>query len=132
MTVLEQAKELGLALAEHETVRRLQEAKTAYETDTELRAAMQEYNALRAALGEEFKKEVAEQNEAFIETVRARTDELYEIVMKHEAYTGFMEAQKALKRLMDEVNSEISFYAFGERPCTHDCSSCGRDCSSAH
>ena len=128
MTVLEQAKALGEALAQHEVVLNLNKAKTAYEQDTELRAAMQEYNALRAALGEEFKKELSEQNQAVIDSVRQRTDELYDIVMKHEAYTGFMEAQKALSRLMAEVNSEISFYAFGERPCTHDCSTCGQSC----
>ena len=58
MTVLEQAKALGEALAKDEVVVRLNEAKIAYEQDTELRAAMQEYNALRAALGEEFKKDI--------------------------------------------------------------------------
>ena len=129
MTVLEQAKALGEALAKDEVVITLQKAKTDYEQDTELRAAMQEYNALRAALGEEFKKDVAEQNTAFIESVRQRTDELYTIISTHEAYTSFMKAQKELSRLMAEVNSEISFYAFGERPCTHDCSTCGQNCS---
>lgn len=128
MSVLEQAKLLGEALAKDETVLKLQAAKQSYENDTELRAAMQEYNALRAALGEEFRKDPKEQNEAFVQTVKQRTDELYEIVTKHEAYTAFMDAQKALNKLMSEVNSEISFYAFGERPCTHDCSSCGQNC----
>ena len=132
MTVLEQAKALGEALAKDEVVVRLNEAKIAYEQDTELRAAMQEYNALRAALGEEFKKDIAEQNQAFIDSVRQRTDELYEIVSTHAAYTGFMQAKKDLSRLMSQVNSEISFYAFGERPCTHDCSSCSQGCSGQH
>ena len=118
MSVLEQAKLLGEALAKDETVLKLQAAKQSYENDTEL----------RAALGEEFRKDPKEQNEAFVQTVKQRTDELYEIVTKHEAYTAFMEAQKALNKLMSEVNSEISFYAFGERPCTHDCSSCGQNC----
>ena len=129
MTVLEQAKALGEALANDEVVLKLQKAKTDYEQDSELRAAMQEYNALRAALGEEFKKNESEQNQAFIESVKQRTDELYEIVSNHTAYTNFMQAQKELSRLMAQVNSEISFYAFGERPCTHDCSSCGQNCA---
>ena len=39
-------------------------------------------------------------------------------------------AQEKLNALMQSVNSDIQFYAFGERPCTHDCSSCGADCAS--
>ncbi len=124
MTVLEQAKELGLALADSAVVRALNDAKTAYEQDTVLRRAMQEYNAQRAALGEEFSKDPDKQDETIINALKARIEKLHDEIVTHEAYLAFIEAQKGLKKLMDEVNSEISFYAFGERPCTHDCSTC--------
>ncbi len=124
MTVLEKAKELGLALADSAVVRALNDAKTAYEQDTALRRAMQEYNAQRAALGEEFTKEQDKQDEAVIAALKARIEKLHGEIVNHEAYIAFIEAQNGLKKLMDEVNSEISFYAFGERPCTHDCSTC--------
>ena len=39
-------------------------------------------------------------------------------------------AQRMVNALMQSVNSDINFYAFGERPCTHDCSSCSSNCSS--
>lgn len=124
MTVLEQAKALGEALANDETVLALNAAKIAYENDTELRRAMQEYNAQRALLGEEFSKELDKQDADLIAKIKERIDVLQNEIVLHPAYTGFMEAQKGLKKLMDQVNSEISFYAFGERPCTHDCSTC--------
>ncbi len=124
MTVLEQAKALGEALAKDEAVLALNAAKIAYENDTELRRAMQEYNAQRALLGEEFSKELDKQDADLIAKVKERIDVLQNEIVLHPAYTGFMEAQQGLKKLMDRVNSEISFYAFGERPCTHDCSTC--------
>lgn len=132
MTVLEQAKKLGEALAEDEVVRRLNAAKTAYENDTDLRRAMQEYNAQRAALGEEFTKELDKQDAQLISKLRERIETLQTEIVAHPAYTEFIEAQNGLQKLMETVNSEISFYAFGERPCTHDCSTCKADCHSAH
>ena len=62
MTVMEQAKILGQALALDPAVIRLNHAKEAYENDRSLRGAMQEYNALRAGMGEEFKKDEGEQD----------------------------------------------------------------------
>ncbi|MBO5653662.1 MAG: YlbF family regulator, partial [Clostridia bacterium] len=56
--------------------------------------------------------------------------ELYTFVMESPLYKNLMEAQEKLNNLMQSVNSDIQFYAFGERPCTHDCSSCGADCAS--
>ena len=129
MTVIEKAKELGAALAESDVVVRLNMAKEAYENDTHLRAAMQEYNALRAAIGKEFCKEPAEQDKDVIDAMKHRTDVLAEQISANEVYRAFMKAQEELKHLMNEVNSEISFYAFGERPCTHDCASCSSACA---
>lgn len=134
MSVMEQAKALGEALAVDEVVVRLNHAKEAYENDRSLRGAMQEYNALRAGMGEEFKKDMKEQDADVIAALKARTDILAAEITNHPVYLEFMEAQQALQTLMNDVNAEISFYAFGERPsnCTHDCSTCKSGCSGAH
>ena len=106
------------------------EAKKAYEENLELQHFVFEYNTQRTILGNEFKKELSEQNEELINLVKAKTDELFTAITEHEIYKDFIKAQEAVNKLMNDVNSEINFYVFGERPCTHDCSTCSSACSS--
>lgn len=130
MTVLEYAKQLGEAIANDEVVKKFNEAKKAYEENLELQHFVFEYNTQRTILGNEFKKELAEQNEELINLVKAKTDELFTAITEHEIYKDFIKAQESVNKLMNDVNSEINFYVFGERPCTHDCSSCSSACAS--
>ena len=129
MTVLEYAKKLGEAIAEDEIIKNLNASKKAYEENLELQHFMFEYNAQRSILGAEYQKELSEQNESLINLVKEKIDELYNAIVNHEDYLAYVKAQEAVNKLMSDVNSEISFYAFGERPCTHDCSSCSSNCA---
>lgn len=128
MTVLEYAQKLGEAIAEDEVIKNLNDAKKAYEDNLELQHFMFEYNTQRSILGAEYQKDISEQNESLINLVKEKIDELYNAIVTHEDYLSYVEAQQAVNKLMNDVNSEISFYAFGERPCTHDCSSCSSNC----
>ena len=130
MTVLEYAKQLGEAIAKDEILQNFNEAKKAYEENLELQHFVFEYNTQRTILGNEFKKELSEQNEELIKLVKEKTDELFTAITEHEVYKDFIKAQEAVNKLMTDVNSEINFYVFGERPCTHDCSTCSSSCSS--
>ena len=130
MTVIEYAKQLGEAIAKDEVLVKFNESKKAYEENLELQHFVFEYNTQRTILGNEFKKELSEQNEELINLVKAKTDELFTAITEHEIYKDFIKAQEAVNKLMNDVNSEINFYVFGERPCTHDCSSCSSACSS--
>ena len=130
MTVLEYAKQLGEAIAKDEILQKFNEAKKAYEENLELQHFVFEYNTQRTILGNEFKKELSEQNEELIKLVKEKTDELFTAITEHEIYKDFIKAQEAVNKLMTDVNSEINFYVFGERPCTHDCSTCSSACSS--
>ena len=130
MTVIEYPKQLGEAIAKDEVLVKFNEAKKAYEENLELQHFVFEYNTQRTILGNEFKKELSEQNEELINLVKAKTDELFTAITEHEIYKDFIKAQEAVNKLMNDVNSEINFYVFGERPCTHDCSSCSSACSS--
>ena len=38
---------------------------------------------------------------------------------------AFTKAQDVVNAFMAEVNGEITYQITGERPCTHDCSTCG-------
>ena len=130
MTVSECAKMLGEAIAKDEAVVAFEEAKKAYESNEELQKAIREYGAQRMILGQEFTKDTAMQDAELIEKLQHRIDELYTFVMESEEYKALNIAQERVNTLMQTVNSDINFYAFGERPCTHDCSTCGADCSS--
>ena len=126
MSVLELAKALGEGIKNDPVLLAYDAAKAAFEADAELTAMMTEYNALRTALTEEFNKDLEMQEKDVIEKLRARMDELAAVINKNENYTGFAAAQKAVNDLMQRINEEITYYAFGVRPssCTHDCSTC--------
>ena len=87
---------------------------------------MREYETERTLLREEFNK-ADEDNQAAIEALKKRLEELSLEITANSHYTNFANAQNALNNLMDSVNAEIKFCITGERPstCTHDCSTCG-------
>ena len=130
MTVAECAKLLGEAIKNDEAALGFNAAKEAYEASEEIQNAIREYSAQRMLLGQEQMKDTAMQDGELMQKLQARIDELYTFVMESPLYKDLMEAQEKLNNLMQSVNSDIQFYAFGERPCTHDCSSCGADCAS--
>lgn len=130
MTVAECAKLLGEAIKNDEAAVGFNAAKEAYEASEEIQNAIREYSAQRMLLGQEQIKDTAMQDAELMQKLQARIDELYTFVMESPLYKELMAAQEKLNALMQSVNSDIQFYAFGERPCTHDCSSCGADCAS--
>lgn len=124
--VIELAHKLGETIAESDEIRALEKAKTAYEADSDLQAKLNEYEAERRVLADEFSK-AEEADEKTISSLRARLEELGAVILANPHYTDYHAAQKALNDLMAEVNAEIKFCITGERPaaCTHDCSTCG-------
>lgn len=130
MTVAECAKILGEAIAKDEAVVAFNAAKKAYEENEAITKAINEYNAQRMILGQEFTKDTAMQDSVLIETLQKSISENYDFIMNSPEYKALGEAQEKVNALMQSVNSDINFYAFGERPCTHDCSSCSSNCSS--
>ena len=130
MTVLECAKLLGETLAKDPVIEEFQRTKAEYEADPYLQNAMAEYKAQRMVLGRELAKDTAMQDAELIDTLQERIAGLTDKVNNAPSYTAYLAAQKAVTALMQKVNGEINFYAFGERPCTHDCSTCQADCAS--
>lgn len=130
MTVKECAKLLGEAVAASDEVKGYLAAKEAYDTSRTLQDKLSEYSAQRMLLGEERMKPLHEQDAELIAKLEARVETLYEEITHADVYLALASAQNAVNALMQDVNSDINFYAFGERPCTHDCSTCHADCSS--
>ena len=130
MTVLEQAKRLGEAIAADPIITKYKAAKAAYEADSELKNALYEYETQRSILGAEYQKADGERNEGLISLARTRMDELAKQIVENEVYRDFTAAEQEVNRLMQTVNSEISAIVFGKAPCTHDCSTCHAACGS--
>ena len=130
MTIMELAAELGKAIKADERITKMNEAREAYEKDEELQKLMLEYNVQQTALAEEYKKEQVD--EAIIEAIENRLEAIVQDVTGSQVYANLMEASEAVDALMHEVNGEIEFNITGQRPCTHDCSSCGSDCGHHH
>lgn len=130
MEIMEIVKELGSAVKADARFTKMNEAIAAYNKDEELQKLVLEYNVQQTALGEEYKKENVDQ--AVIEAIEERLNALIEAITTSKIYVEAAEAQQAFDALMNEVYTELQFQITGQRPCTHDCSSCGSDCGHHH
>lgn len=130
MEIMELAAELGKMIKNDARVTRMNEAAAAYEANEALQAKIAEYNAQTAAMTEEYKK--ADKDGAVIESIEQRINELYDEITSDPTLVAYNETSEAVNALMNEVNGEITFQITGERPCTHDCSTCGSDCGHHH
>lgn len=124
--IIELAHALGEEIAKSDEIKNLEAAKGAFQSDEELQNKMNEYEAERMLLGQEFSKNSDEIDQRAVADIRARIEELSAEISKHPLYIAFSEAQQAMNSLMADVNAEIKFCITGERPeeCTHDCSTC--------
>ena len=127
---MELAAELGKAIKADERITKMNEAREAYEKDEDLQKLMLEYNVQQTALAEEYKKEQIDP--AIIEAIEARLDAIVKEVTEKDVFVALNEANEAVNALMQAVNGEIEFNITGQRPCTHDCHSCGSDCGHHH
>lgn len=124
--IIELAHALGDEIAKSDEIKNLEAAKGAFQSDSELQNKMNEYEAERLLLGQEFSKNSDEIDQRAVADLRARIEELSAEISKHPLYIAFSQAQQEMNALMAEVNAEIKFCITGERPveCTHDCSTC--------
>lgn len=129
MTVMELAAQLGEAIKEDDRIKTLNRCRAVYDNDPDLARYMTEYNVQQKALSDQFG--AAERDQAVIESIQHRIDELYDLISTAPAFVALNAAQEAVNEFMNEVNEEITYHITGERPCTHDCSTCG-GCGHSH
>ena len=130
MEIMELAAQLGQAIKADERIAKMNEAREAYEKDEDIQKLMLEYNAQQIAMAEEYKKDPVD--EKIIEAIEHRLDEIVSLVTSNPVFAQVHAAQEAVNKLMNEVNAEIEFQITGQRPCSHDCHSCGSDCGHHH
>ena len=127
MEIFELAAALGQKLKEDERLTRLDAARAAYEADETIMSLSTEYMVQQQAMQMESMKEEGERDDAMIETITARIEELYTALTETPAYKAFEEAQNEVNELMARVNDTINAQLMDGQPdgCTHDCSTCG-------
>lgn len=125
MGIFELAAELGRTLKEDKRLVALEEARKAYEEDERVAKLMTEYEVQQKAMQNEAMKD--EREDVLIKMIQDRIDALYDEIVATEAYRNLEAAQNEVNKLMELVNTTITFQITGEQPssCTHDCSSCG-------
>ncbi len=129
MEIFELAKLLGEAIKKDARLVEFEEAKKAYENDTELKKALEEYDVQQQALQSEMMKE--EKDSYTIDAINERINELYHEVVTNPSFLRLNQLQLEVNELMNEVNNTITCAITGEDPktaCTHNCATCHSQC----
>ena len=124
MEIFEMAKLLGLAIREDDRIKKLEEAKKAYEEDETIQVLTTEYGVQQQALATAYG--AAERDEAFINSINGRITAIYEQVIATDTYKKYEAAQNEVNDLMEQVNNAIQAAVSGIEPdgCTHNCATC--------
>jgi len=109
----------------------IEKAIDVYEKSEDLNGLIAEYNTQQNLLADMFSKSETPDDD-MRETIQNRIDELYDAITTHPVYEAYLEAKNAFDELTNEVYGELQFVITGQRPCSHDCSSCGSDCGHHH
>jgi len=121
---------LGELIKAHPSRKAVDDAVEDYERSEELASLIGEYNAQQNLLADAYSKGDTLDEDAKT-AIQHRIDALYDQVVSHPVYAAFIEAKNAFDALTNEVYGELQFAITGQRPCSHDCSSCHSNCSGA-
>lgn len=122
MTIIEKTRELGEMIQESEEMKALKAAEARQAEDENAKTLLMEFNMQRMNLGRDIQAGKITEEEA-VEKNNKAFDELLE---KSESIKAYFEAQKALDKVVNEINGILTYYITGQAPgaCSHDCSSC--------
>lgn len=129
-TAEELAAMLGKALKEDPKYVALEKAQKEYEFAAQLHKTMTEYNVQQQAYELESKKEPADT--LLLASIERRIEELYNLIIADPVFVALNSAQDEFNALMEQINGTLMFNLTGQRPCSHDCSSCGGGCGHDH
>ena len=125
--------QLGAVVKADKRCRAIEETIEEYERSEELNTLIAEYNAQQNLLADAYGKSGDEAlSEETKMTIQARIEQLYEQITTHPVYTAYVSAKEAFDGLTNEIFAELQFVITGQRPCSHNCSSCHSDCGHQH
>lgn len=129
MDVIAKVRELGKAIQQDERFIRYAKAKLQNDNDTELQAAIGEFNIVRMEFDREMQAE--ERNEENLKELNEKIRSVYSKIMATPGMVEYNTAKAELDSLVGEVNTIISKSLEGEDPDTVDpAAACGGNCSS--
>lgn len=112
--------ELGNLIKADGASERLNHAVEDYERCEELMNLIAEYNTQQELMASSVDADASVR-----EKINDRIDELYNKATSHPVYLEYGRAKSEFDALYGEVIEELQFAVTGQRPCSHDCSSCG-------
>ncbi|MCQ2424222.1 MAG: YlbF family regulator [Clostridia bacterium] len=121
---LDAIHQLGQMLKEDSRAATFLTAEHDYVTSPALNRLLAEYNANQAALAAEYGKG-EEMDKEVISAIENRLNELYDGITGDASYDAYVRAKEDYDAMMETVVTELQYAITGERPCTHDCSTCG-------
>ncbi len=131
MDVISKARELGKAIQQDERFIRYAKARLQNDNDTELQAAIGEFNIIRMELDREMSSE--QKNDDKVKELNEKLRDIYGKIMSSEVMVEYNTAKTELDSLVNEMNVIISKCLDGEDPetcttetaCSGSCSTCG-------
>lgn len=121
MTIQEKTIELGEMIQNSEEMKRVQAARIAKEEDETAKTLMLEFNMQRINLARDMQSGKVSQDEA----IKLNNEAFDAMIEKSEVLKEYVEAEKALENMTNEVKNILTYYITGHDPhCTHDCSTC--------
>lgn len=100
----------------------MEAATEKYNHCDEISKAIDEYSVQQNLLSVEYAKENADN--ATMETIQHRIDELYTFVTEHPVYVEYKDVAEEFERFTGAIYDELQYQVTGHRGCSHDCSSC--------
>ncbi len=130
MDVIKSVRELGKAIQADERFIRYAKARLANDNDTELQAAIGEFNIARMELENAVSAE--NKDDKKVEELNQKLRDVYGKIMSSPAMVEYNTAKAELDSLVNEINTVISKSLDGEDPetcdtvsCTGSCATCG-------
>ena len=131
MDVIKAVRELGKAIQQDERFVRYAKARLANDSDTELQAAIGDFNITRMELDRELNEE--NKDEVKVAELNEKLRGVYAKIMSAPAMVEYNTAKAEVDTMVGEINTIISKCLDGEDPetceatsaCTGSCSTCG-------
>ena len=124
--IIEKARELGMMLSDSDEMKALKGAEEMQLADKDAQVLMMEYANTRERLSQ--RAASADVTKEEFEKIQTEMEQAFQKLMTNENIKRYIEANKAFKTLIDQVNSIIAYFVKGEEQagsCSGNCSSCG-------
>jgi len=126
MDILNKAMELGEMIADSSELKRLKESETRLDSDEHAKTLMAEYKGLQVELVRATKSKI---ESAALEEIKERLINKQSELNEYKTTDEFLQAKDDFDKLMNNVNSVITYAMTGEEQCSS--GNCG-SCSSCH